>query len=594
MQAETPLAVEGEETLRWIASASASASASVHSANTRRPSLSSQRSDTAITETTTLLGNGDTTTYWDGSTSDAGDSIIYAPWKAHAGLPWWKTPSIVWVLPPLLLFTIAFGGVVVPQINLALSLICRDYLSEMASQDPTFTYLPVVFGDNNPQCRLPEIQARVSRFQLMLNLIIGTLAAIASPKLGVLSDGFGRNRVIALATLGTFLAQCVMVFVAANVDWVPVNLLLLAAVFDGMFGSVTTAVALTQSYAADCIPPERRNVAFGYFHGVLFSGIAVGPLVAGYLIKWTGNILIVFYCVIGCLLFFVIFMISVVPESLSKERQQRNREERDIRIFSFSKVSQWSLADFNPLNLVKPLSILFPSASGSNISTGTLRHLRINLIVLAAIDTAIFGVGMGTMSILVIYSSYMFNWGNFESSIFVSIASSVRVVALLIVLPLVTRLVRGPPGQRKQVNTGSDKLDIILIRISASFDLAGYIGYCTVRTGPLLMLSGAIAALGAMASPTLQSSLTKHVPPERTGQLLGAIGLLHALARVVAPAVFNLIYSLTVGSLPQAVFICLSATVFAGVLASFLIKPHVFMTKDDARGTGSETATEDS
>jgi hypothetical protein len=230
------------------------------------------------------------------------------------------------------------------------------------------------------------------------------------------------------------------------------------------------------------------------------------------------------------------------------------------------------------LNLLKPLSILYPTGDKSSplylAEKVTRRHLRRNLVLLASIDTAIFGVAMGTMSIIVIYAEYMFGWGNFESSIFVSITSSVRVIVLLVILPVVTRTVRGPHKPGRHVNTGSDMLDIIIIRVSILFDLVGYVGYSTVRTGPLLILSAAVAAVGCMASPTLQSSLTKHVPPDRTGQLLGASGLLHALARVIAPTVFNLIYSSTVGSTPQAVFMWLSSVFGMALILAWFVKPH--------------------
>lgn len=476
----------------------------------------------------------------------------------------------------MLPFTIAFGGVAVPKINLILTLVCRDYLADRAVQDPSFTYLPVIFGEDNAQCRIPEVQALVSKFQLMLNLIAGGLAAIASPRLGVLSDRYGRTKIIALATFGTFMGEIVTVLVAARPDIFPLNYLLLGATLDGLFGSVTTAVALTQSYAADCIPPERRNVAFGYFHGVLFTGIALGPLIAGYIIKLTHNVLIVFYSVLGCQLIFLVCITFFVPESVSKERREHSRRARELQLLADSGTRTiWD--NLNPLNLLKPLSILFPpkvkSKSIQPSEKNNLYALRRNLIILSAIDTSIFGVAMGTMGVLIIYAEYMFGWGNFESSMLVSLASSVRVVVLLVVLPTVTRLIRGPPTGKTH-NTGSDTLDIVLIRISVLFDMLGYIGYCVARSGPMLMLSGATAAMGALASPTLQSSLTKHVPADKTGQLLGAIGLLHALARIVAPTIFNLIYSMTVATVPQTVFICLSGLIFVAFVASWFLKSH--------------------
>ncbi|KAK2874977.1 hypothetical protein FQN49_001894 [Arthroderma sp. PD_2] len=495
--------------------------------------------------------------------------------------PWWKRPSVIWLLPPLLPFTIAFGGAAVPKINLMLTLICREYLSDRAAKDSTFTYLPVIFGGENPQCRIPEVHALVSRFQLVMNLVAGILSAVVSPKLGLLSDGYGRTKIIGLCTLGTLLGEVVTALVATFPDSFNVNFLLLGAVFDGICGSVTAAVALTQSYAADCTPASKRNVSFGYFHGVLFIGIALGPLAASYLIKATGDVRIVFYAVVACQSIMPIFITFIAPESLTKERQKRNREKRDIKPLDFNKLR---IQDFNPLNLLKPLSVLFPLADKSITQTASgksrIKLLQRNLIILSAIDTALFGVTMGTMGTLILYVEYMFGWGNIESSLFVSVASTVRVIVLLAVLPLLTQWFRHRGRNtvsESHKNSGSDMLDIGIIRISIIFELIGYIGFCVVKTGPLMMLCGAINATSAMVSPTINSTLTKHLPPDRTGQLLGALGLLHALARVVAPTILGFVYSWTVGTMTQAVWIGLASLIFLSFISSWFILPHIYL-----------------
>lgn len=482
------------------------------------------------------------------------------------------------MIPPLLPFTLAFGGLAVPKINLVLALICRDYLSDRASKDPNFTHVPVVFEGDNSQCQIPEVQSLVARFQLYFNLISGILSAVVSPRLGRLSDRYGRNMIIAVATFGAIMEGVVSIVVAARPDQSSVKVLLIGAFLDGMCGSFTTAVALVHSYAADCTPPERRNVTFGYFHGVMFGGVAAGPFLAGYLIKKTKNIISVFYAALGCHTFFFLMLLFVIPESLSMERRRIAREKHRAKILDEDGGSKWlSLSDLNPLNLLKPLSILFPRSDGPSPlflhGRGASSALRRNLILLAAIDTAMFGVAMGTIDVIIIYAEYMFGWGNYESSIFVSLVNTVRVINLLVIFPAVTRLVRGPQSGQ-QPNTGSDMLDIVIIRLSILFDMAGYIGYVTVRTGSLMTLSGMIAAIGGMGSPTLQSSLTKHVPPDRTGQLLGVTGLLHALARVVAPTISSLIYSLTVGKFTQTVFVCLAAVFGLTFVMSWGIKPH--------------------
>ena len=410
----------------------------------------------------------------------------------------------------------------------------------------------------------------VSAFTLYGNLIGGILSAITSPKLGALSDRYGRLRILAMTSAGFFLAEIVTIVAATYPEIFPVQWMLLGFALDGVCGSFVTGMAISNAYASDCTPPSKRSITFAYLHSCFFTGIAIGPVVGGFIVKRTGQLVSVFYVGLVAHFLFLCCLVFVIPESLTKKRQMIAREKHKV-ITPTSDRLIWatSLQTITTLGgLLTPLSILWPTGEGSNPA------VRRNLIFLAAVDTVMFGVAMGSMTIVVIYSGYQFGWTTFQSSLFMSINSTCRVTTLLVILPTIVRLVRGRTNHAEQRQSGSDSLDLIIIRTAVLFDMAGYIGYATVRTGSLLMVSGAIAAVGGMGSPTLQSALTKHVPPDRTGQLLGAVGLLHALARVVAPTIFNLIYALTVGKFTQTVFVCLAACFGLAFILSLFIRPH--------------------
>jgi hypothetical protein len=481
------------------------------------------------------------------------------------------------LIPPTALFTFAVGGSVVPKINLVLSIVCRDYFADQKAKDPTFTYLPVIFGEENDQCRIPQVQSNAAQILLYVNLISGFLSALVSPRLGDLSDRYGRMPLMSLCVAGTLISEVFVTFIAAYPDHASVNWLLVAAFVDGLCGSFTLALSLVHSYGADCTSPERRNVVFGYIHATLFTGIALGPYLFGLLIKHTGKVLDVFLAVLvlhGIYLFTLFFLI---PESLSKERQNIARTKHLAKPQEGDANFQRNfLRELHPYNIFKPLAILWPKPSPSQSSPekrALFRKLRKNLVLIAAIDTLMFGVGLGTVQIIILYAEYVFGWGNYESSVFISVVNGGRVITLLVILPGITRLIRGPT-RGNQVNSGSDWLDISLIRLAIFIDLLGYIGYAVSKTGGIFTLSALVASIGGIGPPSLQSSLTKHVPPSQTGRILGAMGLLHALARVVSPVIFNGIYSVTVGTFTQAVFVCLASVFGLAAFLSWFIIPN--------------------
>jgi MFS family permease len=456
------------------------------------------------------------------------------------------------------------GAVSVPKLNVILNLICRQYhFAPVAHNASPVLSIHSTIGEDNPECQTAKVHALLGRFMLYANLISGTLCAFSSPRLGALSDRYGRRLILAVTALGMLLGDIITITAASFPDSISVYWILVEFGFGGLAGSFIATMAVIQSYAADCTPPARRSVVFGYLHGCMFLGIAVGPVLGGLIIKASGNIMTIFYVAFVCHLGFIVFITSFVPESLSRDRQIAARERHRAESLKHPR-RPWTTIT-NLANIFKPLSILFPSRDQTSDIT------RTNLVLLAAVDTVVFGVTLGSASIVVMYSEFMFKWGNFESSVFVSIANTCRVGMLVVVLPLVfrifshrvNRLGHGPAAK----GGNSDKFDISIIRVAVFFDVLGYIGYAIVATGILFIASGVIASVGGIASPTLQSALTTHVAADKTGELLGAISLLHALSRIAAPAALNLVYSLTIGKASSAVFWCLAA-VFGGAWAA--------------------------
>jgi hypothetical protein len=149
------------------------------------------------------------------------------------------------------------------------------------------------------------------------------------------------------------------------------------------------------------------------------------------------------------------------------------------------------------------------------------------------------------------------------------------VFILVVVLPLIIRIVRGPRSQTPSTaGIGADNLEVWLIRLCPAIEMVGFMCMSFAKTTNQYYASGALAAMGGLGPPILQSALTKHVAKEEVGRLLGALSLLGSISRVVSPTVLNLLYSFTVATVPQTIFYVLSGAMCTGFLLSWGVRAH--------------------
>lgn len=116
-----------------------------------------------------------------------------------------------------------------------------------------------------------------------------------------------------------------------------------------------------------------------------------------------GISVLIIYVMQGAHAIFILYLFFILPESLSKRRMAIARLKHDL-------VSRDGMAKryLHPTNLVRPLSVLFPTGPGSS------PKLRLNLMLLAATDTVMFGVGIGGMTVIILFAEMKFGWGDFE------------------------------------------------------------------------------------------------------------------------------------------------------------------------------------
>ena len=162
------------------------------------------------------------------------------------------------------------------------------------------------------------------------------------------------------------------------------------------------------------------------------------------------------------------------------------------------------------------------------------------------------------------------------SGMFISTINVFRAITTILLLPFLVRWIR---KHNAWPFSGLSDANLILIRIALLSDAVGYLGYTMAPNGILFTFSGTIAALGSIGLASTEAFLTKQIDARRVGELMGALGLLQSLSRVVAPTVINLVYAWTVKAFPSMVFL--------GVAGFFLAMGGISVFISPAVSTGS-------
>ena len=334
---------------------------------------------------------------------------------------------------------------------------------------------------------------------------------IFSPVQGSLSDHFGRRTVILISCTGLGL-DFILMALAPNLWW-----LLVGRVISGITAaSFSTAGA----YISDVTPPEKRAASFGLI-GVAFGvGFVLGPAIGGIL----GDISprLPFWASAFMALANVCWGLFVLPESLPKEKRV-----------------PFAWRNANPLGALKLLRShpMLTGVAGS--------YFLINLAHVVLPSTT------------VLYMHYRFGWNTRAVGIMLAgVGISSLIVQGLLVKPAVKWL-----KERRAMALG------------LTFGAAGFVIYGLARTGPIFWIGVPVMALWGIATPSLQTIMTRLVDPTEQGRLQGALASLVGLASLIGPTVFTATFASFISThadlgLPGAPFLLAALLiVVAAVLA---------------------------
>jgi MFS transporter, DHA1 family, tetracycline resistance protein len=320
-----------------------------------------------------------------------------------------------------------------------------------------------------------------SSYGALLLSVYAITQFIFAPVIGNLSDKYGR-RPILLSSLFGFGIDYLFLALAPTYGW-----LFVGRVIAGITGaSFTTATA----YIADVSTKETRAKNFGLIGAAFGLGFIIGPLMGGFLAKF--GVRAPFYAAAGLCLLNWLYGYFVLPESLSKENR---------RPF------EWRRANpFGSLQFLK--------------KTKGIGGLAISFFLIYLAAQAV----QGNWSFFTIYR---FSWS--EDMVGISLGA----VGLLVgaVQGGLTRVINPKLGNQKSIYLG-----LLLYT-------AGLILFAFATQGWMMFAFLVPYCLGGIAGPSLQATISQHVPPNQQGELQGALTSLMSLTTIIGPLMLNNLFT---------------------------------------------------
>ncbi|KAF9304477.1 hypothetical protein BGZ74_001437 [Mortierella antarctica] len=457
-----------------------------------------------------------------------------ARWLAYLQrLPWYKRPSVVWMMPMLLILSTALGALGSPRQQLAIRIVCKDLYSNL----PSMAVELMESALEDDKCQQPAVLAVAallhSRVGAVQGILIGTWTS--------LSDKYGR-KVLMLNTMLTLIMSSMLSWLMASEHnpFGPRVLYLDAVMFGLTSGNVVISPAAF-SYVADCTSAANRSVTIGYIITSFAVGSTIGPFLGGYLATTIGIVPLIKLVILAY--FAIVAYMQFIPESLRKRSKKSPpvATEEMAGDSPMSKVEP-SLASLlvhrlksSLKTVVAPLMIFVPGAVPVSENVPSKYTLT---LVLLAMQLSVFAQSGDSINFYAFTSQSLYRRrvGSSLSSSSSSTPSSEEALTQE-VLPV-------------QGKAESMIMDIAFFNYGVTLDFLSIVVVLVFLTPASLFVSEAISNLGSISGPSMSSVLTSLVPADQVGGALGAMCVADAITTTSAYLLFGHIYAVTSATRP--------------------------------------------
>lgn len=325
---------------------------------------------------------------------------------------------------------------------------------------------------------LPFIAEKYQANSFVIGLISATYSffqIISAPILGILSDRFGRKKLLMISQIGTFLGFLILFF--AN----SIPLIFISRIIDGITGG---NISIAQAYISDITDKKNRARGMGLIGAAFGLGFIFGPIIGGILSKISFSAPALAALLVSLLTIILTFFLLEETIKLNKKTQNQRYLKKSL------------IKEINKIFKNKNLMIIFLTFFIVNLSF-SLYQTMISL-----------------------YSEKKFNFGPSENGIILSYIGILVVIVQLKIMPFFIRVFK----EKKLMILG-------IFFLFFGFLLSGF----SINLF-FLFISLTIIPFGSgFFNPSIQALASEMSLKEETGEIMGILQSFGALGRILGP-----------------------------------------------------------
>ncbi|KAK3813973.1 MAG: major facilitator superfamily domain-containing protein [Benniella sp.] len=524
-------------------------------------------------------------------------------------LPWYRRPSVAWLLPLVFLLAIVMSLAIAPQGQMTLRIICKTYLLNHPG--------PL---DDQDECSSPTMQAYAAVVASRMMSLKSITAILTLGYYTSRSDRLGRKYLIYLSMIPTICSQLLLIHMNLNNSRWNVALLYVNALITGCLCADEILQPALLAYIADCTLADKRSMAIGNVMMVLAVGMILGPVMGAYLMEKTMDIDSGLVASTALLSISTLY-ITLLPESLVKvpnghvNEVVQSEEAEDALKPSWSpsrRAGQFLADKFDPMLDFLPGRIKPTPEADVMPSRYTL-----SLLVLAYVMMDFSS--KGTAAVFIPYSNLRYGWTTLEDQIYFAFSGASFFVVYMFLFPAMQFVYkhvtaaatstattsttttageqdelahersisssssssnegpsdisdpeRRPLLRKKDVshahmveetvtqvgsNAGdSIRKDLAFFAMGALLLAVESTVIAVFDTPVILFVGSGMRSVASVGVASFLSFLTSYVPLEQTGRMLGGISVMGALSGAGASLVYGWVFGETSGRWPWMVY----------------------------------------